>query len=93
MVGGGDRLGGGGVGLDEDALAGAHLRRVDHALDVAGGNHGEAARSTRIVERPAGLGDVRDAVFELDEDVVAMVDADPVAGAEVLIDPDTHDSE
>ena len=38
----------------------------------------------------AGLGDVGDAVLELGEHVVAVVDAQTVAGAQVLIDPDAH---
>ena len=41
-------------------------------------------------ERVTALGDVGDAVLELDEHVVAVVDAQPVAGAQVLVDPHAH---
>ena len=51
----------------------------------------QAARAARVVQRPAVLGDVGDAVLELHEHVGAVVDAQPVAGAQVLIDPHPHD--
>lgn len=89
----GEDLGGGRVDLDEDALAGAHLGGVDDGTDVAVGDASEAARAAGVVAGPAGLGDVGDAVLELDEDVVAVVDTDPVSGTEVLVDPHAHDSE
>ncbi len=78
------------VELDEDALAGAGLGGVDRRLDVAVGHPGERTGATRVVERGTGLGDVGDAVLELGEDVGAVVDAQPVTGAEVLVDPDAH---
>jgi hypothetical protein len=78
------------VDLDEDALAGAGLGGVDRGLDVASGHPGERAGATGVVERGSGLGDVGDAVLELGEDVGAVVDAQPVARAEVLVDPDAH---
>ena len=43
-----------------------------------------------IVQRAARLGDVGDAVLELGEHVVAVVDAQAVAGAQVLVDPHAH---
>ena len=76
--------------LDEDALTGAGQRSVDHPLLVASGDPREAARSTRIVERRAVLGHVRDAIFELHEHVGCVIDAEPVAGTEVLVDPHPH---
>ncbi len=85
------QLGGRPLDLDEDALAGARLGGVDHRVDVAAGDPGQAARAARVVERAPALGHVRDPVLELDEDIGAVVDAQPVAGAEVLIDPDAHD--
>lgn len=49
----------------------------------------QAAGTARVVQHPAVLGDIGDAVLQQDEHVVAVVDAQPVAGAEVLIDPRT----
>ncbi len=84
-------IGDGEIDLDKDALAGAGLSGVHNVSDVAAGDPGEAARTAGIVERGTVLSDVGDAVLELDEDVGAVVNADSVAGAEVLVDPDTHD--
>jgi hypothetical protein len=81
---------GDGIELDEDALAGAGLGGVDGGLDVANGDLGEGTGAARVVERGAGLGDVGDPVLELGEDVGTVVDAQPVARTEVLVDPDTH---
>ena len=53
-------------------------------------HRGHAARPARIVEHLARLGHVGDAVLELDEDVGAMVEAETVAGAQVLVDPHAH---
>jgi hypothetical protein len=87
----GQNLGWSRVDLDEDALTGAHLSGMDHGADVSIRHQCEAAGTTRVVARPTGLGHIGNAVFELDEDVVAMVDADAVAGTVVLIDPHSHD--
>ena len=38
----------------------------------------------------SGLPDVGDSVLELQEDVRAVVDAESVARAQVLVDPDAH---
>jgi hypothetical protein len=81
---------GDGVELDEDALTGAGLGGVDGGLDVADGDPGEGSGTAGVVEGGAGLGDVGDPVLELGEDVGTVVDAQPVARAEVLVDPDTH---
>src|SRR5262249_55183435 len=62
----------------------------DDLLHLAHGDAGQRARAAGVVERPTGLGDVGDPVLELGEHVRAVVDAQAVAGAEVLIDPDTH---
>jgi hypothetical protein len=93
LVRGAERLGGDRVDLDENALTRAHLGGVDHTLDVTAWHGGQAAGATGVVERSTSLGHVGDSILELDEDVVAVIDADAIAGAEVLIDPDTHDSE
>ena len=86
-------LGGGGVDLDEDALARAHLGGVDHGPDMPVRHQGQAAGSSRVVARATGLGDVGDAILELDENVVAVIDTDAVAGTEVLVYPHSHDCE
>ena len=41
----------------------------------------------------AGLGDVGDPVLELHEDVGAVIDAQSVPRAEVLVDPHAHDEQ
>jgi hypothetical protein len=78
------------VELDEDALSGAGLGGVDRGLDAADGDASEGAGTTGVVEREPGLRDVGDPVLELGEDVGAVVDAQPVARTEVLVDPDAH---
>jgi hypothetical protein len=50
----------------------------------------QTAGPTRVVECHPVLGDVRDAVLQLHEHVVAVVDAQPVAGAQILVDPHPH---
>ena len=77
--------------VDEDALAGARQRGVDDGLLVARVDPGQAAPTTRIVEHELGLGHIGDPVLELHEHVGAMVDTQPVARAQVLIDPHPHD--
>jgi oligopeptidase B len=64
---------------------------VDDSLLVAGVDLGQALATARIVEDVVALDDVRDPVFQLGEDIGAMVDAQPVARAQVLIDPHPHD--
>jgi oligopeptidase B len=77
--------------LDEDALAGACQGRVDDRLLVARIDVGQAAGTARIVEHHVHLGDVGDPVLQLDEHIGAMVEAQPVARAQVLVDPHPHD--
>lgn len=78
------------VDLDEDALTGTLLGGVDHVDDVPRRDVGQAAGASRIVQRMTGLGHVGDAVFQLHEHVGAVIEAETVAGAQVLIDPDAH---
>jgi hypothetical protein len=78
------------VDLDEDALARAQLGGVDRVGDVAFGDPGQAPRAAGVVEHLAVLDDVGDAVLEQDEHVGAVIDAESVTGAEVLVDPHTH---
>ncbi len=79
------------VHVDEDALARAGQRSVDDGLLVAGIDPGQAAAAAGIVEHEVGLGHVGDSVFQLHEDIGAMVDTEPVASAQVLIDPHPHE--
>ena len=55
------------------------------------GTLGEAPGAARIVEQLADLGHVGDAVLELDEHVRAVIEAQAVAGAQVLVDPHPHE--
>ena len=54
------------------------------------GTHARLPDAAGIVERLAGLGDVGDPVLELHEHVGTVVDAETVAGAQVLVDPHAH---
>jgi oligopeptidase B len=78
------------VEFDEDALPGAHLGSLHDGVFEPQRHIGETARTTGIVQHLTGLGHVRDAVFELDEDIGAVIDTETVPGAQVLIDPNTH---
>src|SRR5689334_2051493 len=78
------------VDLDVDALPGAGLGGVDHLLHDPHGHPGERSRTAGVVQRPPGFLDVGDAVLELVEDVGAVVDAESVSRAQVLIDPHPH---
>src|SRR5262249_21944059 len=76
--------------LDKDALPGALLGglacRVLHAL----GDHGQALVPAGVVEDLVTLFDVREAVVEQGEHGRRNLFAEPVACAEILIDPDLH---
>ena len=76
--------------LDEDALTRTGERRIDDRLLVARLDGCEAPRAARVVHRCAVLHHVGDAVLEQREHVVAVVDAQAVARAQVLIDPHAH---
>jgi oligopeptidase B len=80
------------VHVDEDALTGARQRGVDDGLLVAGGDLGQALTAAGIVEDVLPLDDIGDPVLQLREDVGAVVDAQPVARAQVLVDPHPHDN-
>ena len=78
------------VELDEDALAGTGLGSVDGVLQASSGDAGQRAGPAGIVERTGPFVDVSDPVFQLHEDVGAVIDAQAIPGAEVLVDPDAH---
>ncbi|MEY2968380.1 MAG: hypothetical protein RIQ64_1007 [Actinomycetota bacterium] len=50
----------------------------------------EAARTARVVQWGTIFGDVRDAVFQLNEHIGTMIDTESVARAQVLVDPHVH---
>ena len=81
---------GGVIDLDEDALTRADFGGMDHVGDQPHRNNREAPRSTRVVERFARLAHVRDAVLEQDEHLRAMVHAQAVTCAQILVDPHVH---
>jgi oligopeptidase B len=60
-------------------------------LLVASLDGGQAAAAARIVEDVVALDHVSDPVLQLGEHVGTMVDAQSVAGAQVLVDPYPHD--
>src|SRR4051794_33139347 len=78
--------------VDEDALARARQRGVDHVVFVARSNPRQAAAAARIVEDIVALDHIRDAVLQLGEHVGAMVDTQAVTRTQVLIDPYPHDT-
>ena len=51
----------------------------------------QAAAATGVVADPLALPHVRDAVLELHEDVGAMVEAQAVTRAQILVDPHPHE--
>ena len=78
--------------VDEDAFARAIQCGVDHRLLVARVDSRQAATAAGIVEHPLALGHVGDAVLQLHEHVGAVIDAQSVAGAQVLVDPHPHEN-
>jgi hypothetical protein len=86
------RAGSSGLYFDEDALTRADGGCVDYCLLVPDRYQGEACRPTRVVQGFIILSHVRDAVIENHEHVRAVILAEPVAGAEVLVDPYMHSS-
>ena len=80
------------IQLDEDAFPGTYFCGLNHCGKVSRFYLCEASCATRIVEHVAVLHHVGDAIFELSKNVVAVVDTQAVAGAQVLVNPHTHDS-
>jgi oligopeptidase B len=81
-----------GLDVDEDALPRARQGGVDDGLLVASGDFGKALPAAGIIEHILALDHVRDPIFQLGEDVGTMINAEPVARAQVLIDPYPHDA-
>lgn len=78
------------IGFDEDALTRADLGGFDHCVHVSIRHPRQTSRAPRVIQYPAGLSDVGDPVLELHEHVGAMIEAQTVAGAEVLVNPHAH---
>src|SRR5262245_44446293 len=78
--------------LDEDALAGALLGGLDGRFFLTRRHDGEAFGAAWITEDLVAFLDIGEAVVEEGEDVGGDLFAEPVAGAEILVDPDLHDS-
>lgn len=83
----------GDIDLDENALAGASVSSVHDTGNVSGTDPSEAAGAARIVQSDPILSDVGNPILKLNEHIGAVIDTDPVAGAEVLVDPDAHDGQ
>src|SRR5579871_1105150 len=85
------RLGGWGLlDLDEDALPGAFLGGLDDRVVHAGGHVGQPFGAARVTEDLRALFHVGQAIVEQREDGGSDLLAQPVAGAQILIDPDLH---
>src|SRR4051812_39501947 len=78
------------VDFDEDALAGAFLGGLDRCFFHAGRDVGEPFRPTRVGEDLRAFLDVREAIVEQREDIGGDLFAEPVAGAQILVDPHLH---
>src|SRR5207237_2299910 len=76
--------------LDEDALPGALLGRLDHGILEAARDRGQSFDPTRVVQHRAAVLHIGEAVVEQGEHVGTELLAQAVAGAEVLVDPDLH---
>ena len=76
------------VRLEVDALSGTSLHGVDGGLLVP--MRDRDARMRRVGHDLEAVVDVSDAVVEHDEQLGAVIDAQPGARAAVLVDPDPH---
>ncbi len=81
-------------GFDEDALAGALLGGLDDRVELPVGDVGHAVRALGVAlrggEDRGALFHVGETVVEQGEHVGADLFAEPVTGAEILVDPDLH---
>lgn len=89
-----DHTRGGLLRLDEDALSGTFLGRFDRYVLLAYRNESDSGATLgvplRFSEYPVSLADVGQTVVEKYEDVGCYLLTEPVAGAEILIDPNLH---
>jgi len=79
-----------GLRLDEDALPGALFGGFDHGVELRIGKLREAFDTARFREDLVAFLDVGQAVVEKREDIRSDLFAEPVTGAQILIDPDLH---
>jgi len=73
--------------LEEDALAGTDQGCSYNCVLMLFGNEGLAFGHSWIVEDSAVFAHIGDAVFEQGENLGYDIDAQPISGAEILIDP------
>ena len=78
------------IELDEDALTRTNFGGLHDREMIALFDSRETSRTAGIVQRNATLGHVGNSVFQLHEHVRAVVDAQAVTGAQVLVDPHAH---
>ena len=76
--------------LDENAFAGTVLGGQDDGEIVLDRHSSQNRAVERITERNAVFVHVGDAIFELNKHVGAVVQAKPIAGAQILINPHAH---
>ncbi len=73
--------------FNEDAFTGTLGGRRDHARLGRRRDKGQFVGAARIVKDLGPFEAIRDAIFQDRKDLGCVIGADPVAGAEVLIDP------
>ena len=80
--------------LDEDTFTRAVERCVDdirlEELPVGDRNHAQPAARIAREHSGGGISDIRDAILQQHEHLRAVIGAQPVTGAQVLIDPNVH---
>src|SRR5439155_23188636 len=76
--------------VEEDALARAVVRRVHDVTVQARRDGGQPLGHAGVVVDAGAVLHVGDPVLEQGEDLRAVVGAQPVPGAEVLVDPHPH---
>ena len=77
------------IAFDEDAFTRADQGRSNDRCFMFFRNDRLALGHTRIIERLAVLAYVGNAIFEQGEDLGYNIDTQTVAGAQILVDPDT----
>jgi hypothetical protein len=78
------------IEFDEDALTGAHLCCANHRLSMPFFDSSKTPRTTRIIQHLARLTHIGDAILQLNEHVVTVVDTQAITSAKVLVDPHAH---
>mgnify|MGYP006268379617 CR=1 FL=1 len=76
--------------VNEYALAGANERGLHHGVFMARLDKRGGPGAARVVQDLPRLTDIRDAVLEQGEYIVTVVHTEPVARAEILVNPHAH---